>query len=496
MKKALPKAIALATSLGLAAAANAVNVNSDGTGQVLLYPVYTAESGNFTAIAVTNTTDQYKAVKVRFLEGMNSKEVLDFNLYLSPYDVWTANVVKTPNGAKITTVDESCTAGDIAKGFDGVEGANAAIGQQFFNYEYQSDGPAAPAEDVNGYRSEARTRVGHIEIIEMSDLDPAAALGTTTVGQAIKHVAGVPGNCAAVRAAWNAGGAQLLAADTGVSGGLYGTGAIINVEAGTEYGYDAVALENFWSVDGTLFPTPPAATVRHTDPGNLLPSLTQAAPIAVFANGVVAEVDSGNGIDAVSAVLMKDSIKNDYAVGAGLNAETDWVVTFPTKTHYVNPSASAPFSTAWAPVTASACEQIALSYWDREEGSAVVTNAQFSPRPPAGPAQALCYETNIVRINGTSNILSDAYTDYTVTLNSGFETGWLRLSFVPSGSAPVDAARVITGENAGGDTVAVTGLPVIGFAAIAIQNGDVGGLLSNYGTSNAHKATSTVTVTP
>lgn len=87
MKKNLPQAIALAASLGMAASAHAVNVNQDGLGQVLLYPVYTTEEGNFTNIHVTNTTDRIKAVKVRFVEGMNSQEVLDFNLYLSPNDV-------------------------------------------------------------------------------------------------------------------------------------------------------------------------------------------------------------------------------------------------------------------------------------------------------------------------------------------------------------------------------------------------------------------------
>ena len=103
MKKALPAAIALAGSLGFAAAANAVNVNHDGLGEVLLYSYYTTEDGNDSLINITNTTDQVKAVKVRFVESMNSQEVLDFNLYLSPYDVWTAAVTKSANGAKLIT---------------------------------------------------------------------------------------------------------------------------------------------------------------------------------------------------------------------------------------------------------------------------------------------------------------------------------------------------------------------------------------------------------
>lgn len=80
----------LAGVAGIAASAQAVNINPDGLGQVLIYPYYTTRGGNTTLVSVVNTTDNAKAVKVRFLEGQNTREVLDFNLYLSEYDVWTA----------------------------------------------------------------------------------------------------------------------------------------------------------------------------------------------------------------------------------------------------------------------------------------------------------------------------------------------------------------------------------------------------------------------
>ena len=70
----------LAGVAGIAGTAQAVNLNPDGLGQVLIYPYYTANDGNQTILSVVNTTDQAKAVKVRFLEGFNSREVLDFNL--------------------------------------------------------------------------------------------------------------------------------------------------------------------------------------------------------------------------------------------------------------------------------------------------------------------------------------------------------------------------------------------------------------------------------
>ena len=77
---------------GIANMASAVNLNPDGLGQVLLYPYYTVNAGQQTLLSVVNTAAVGKAVKVRFLEGYNSREVLDFNLFLSPFDVWTADV--------------------------------------------------------------------------------------------------------------------------------------------------------------------------------------------------------------------------------------------------------------------------------------------------------------------------------------------------------------------------------------------------------------------
>src|SRR3954452_7979917 len=91
-----PLYLALATA-GLVAAGNAdaVNVSADNRGQVLLYPYYTTRAdaaGNAyaTLLSVINATASTKAVRVRFMEGKNSREVTGFNLFLSPFDVWTA----------------------------------------------------------------------------------------------------------------------------------------------------------------------------------------------------------------------------------------------------------------------------------------------------------------------------------------------------------------------------------------------------------------------
>src|SRR5215813_5098195 len=107
-RKSLYAALAGLGALSGMGAAEAVNLAPEGLGQALIYPYYTVRNGaqGFaynTLLSVVNTTASAKAVKVRFLEGKNSKEVLDFNLFLSPFDVWTAAILPdtTTGGAKV-----------------------------------------------------------------------------------------------------------------------------------------------------------------------------------------------------------------------------------------------------------------------------------------------------------------------------------------------------------------------------------------------------------
>ena len=64
----------------------------------LLFPYFNAKDGYVTNINLVNSTDQTKAVKIRFREGKNSNDVLDFNIYMSPEDVWTGTFRKSGDG--------------------------------------------------------------------------------------------------------------------------------------------------------------------------------------------------------------------------------------------------------------------------------------------------------------------------------------------------------------------------------------------------------------
>lgn len=473
MKMKLLSAAMLA-GLGVAGSAQAVHVNPDGTGQVLLYPYYTVQNGYETYVSVVNTQNTTKAVKVRILEGMNSQEVLDFNLYLSPYDEWSAKIFRTDSGAAIMTTDTSCTSGQVT-----------SSGIEFRNYQYVTDATA--------WRTTERTREGYIELIEMGNVVHS------TLVTAIKHVNGVPGNCATVRSAAASGG--LLNQSGNVvapTGGLYGYGTTISVGSGLRTTYDAVALDNFWSaLDGG----------QHTPPGSLLPSLEQVGTDAVLIRDGMAIDWAPDGarnqpVDPVSAVLMRSAIMNDYVVDSGRNSSTNWVVTFPTKRFYVNgPNTATPFSAKWNTSTAESCDPIAVDYWDREENTTVVTEGDFSPLPPGNPGLNLCHEVNTVSIkrDGTGSAASlygAVYTNNSIQLASGFELGWMKITF--TGDANDDGSWFDGGRALlpGDATVAgvgtpsydtLVGLPVIGYSAFTSENTLAGGL-SNYMGSVVHKA--------
>ncbi|MES9852453.1 MAG: hypothetical protein ABW170_11540 [Candidatus Thiodiazotropha sp. L084R] len=107
----LLKSTIFTTLLLAAVGAKAVHVNSDGAGQIALLPYYNVNNNFITNLTITNTTDLYKAVKVRFHESRIGADVFDFNVYLAPYDIWNASLrLNRSSGLpNIITEDESCT---------------------------------------------------------------------------------------------------------------------------------------------------------------------------------------------------------------------------------------------------------------------------------------------------------------------------------------------------------------------------------------------------
>jgi len=363
----------LAGAAGIVGSAQAVNINPDGLGQVLIYPYYTTNGGNFTLLSVVNTSDYAKAVKVRFMEGQNTREVLDFNLYMSAYDVWTASIWDDAGTPTLTTEDTTCTVPYIY--------GNG--GSQAFLPHALTDG---------GSTEISRASEGHFEMIEMG------TLGDTDEGSATAatHVLGEPASCAQLVAAWTDPD-DTVADDEGYwlmdpfndmsepSGGLFGGAAIVNVSAGTAYTYDAKAINGF--ADDVE-----ANDDLHQFPGSVLPGLNSGNITTgiVFsdAGNALTSVGLTRGVDAVSFVFMHDQIMNEYTTEVGLAASTEWVITFPTKHFYVYAPSSgsanpvAPFTSTWDAVDA-ACEVVLLdTIWNREEQTFIDPIISGEPVPP------------------------------------------------------------------------------------------------------------------
>ena len=483
---------------GIANMAGAVNLNPDGLGQVLIYPYFTVNANNQTLLSVVNTQNAGKAVKVRFLEGYDSREVLDFNLYLSPYDVWTATVFDTSgvngrltNGsaeAAVLTPDESCTDPAIkhgAVGNPGIEqlpdGRNFAA---FVNSAYSG------SNDDGGPQALSRTRTGHIELIEM-----ATVVGATLTN--IKHVNGVPPGCKSVIGA--TGGADYLTP----TGGLFGTGSIVNPLAGTLYGYNADAVDGFYTNTGNLF----------NAAGTIAPDLTNGDNTGgvetsyVFNNGKLITsswlLSGGGSIDAVSSVFTADHIYNEYELNpASGSVASEWVVTFPTKRYYVDPTLSSPvppFTVLFGDDSTNAgtaCEKVGLNEYDREERTPQRVTG-FSPPRPGANSPVLCWEAQVITFQSSAAASASTASpifgsplftnvDTLHDLGASGTSGWVNITLAGAG-------HLLTASREGN---VFSGLPVTGFLAKDFTNKNVTpGILGNYAGLYRHRTSRTCTNT-
>lgn len=499
---------AVLAGLGAAGTAEAVYLNPNNTGQVLVYPYYTVQSANGNAwntyLSVVNTTTRAKAVKVRVLEGKTSAEVLDFNLFLSPNDMWTAAIIPGPgpdDAARMVTADVSCTnpVGNLPV-------ANG--GEPFRNFQYQTGGDALPGRGLD------RTREGYVEIIEMGTLTGAWATAVT------HGAAGTPANCAVVQ------GATLTPTSIEApSGGLVGTGTLINVNNGQDAGYKADALEA-WS-----------ATAQYTDAGFITPSLADANPatsvvvragdtdgtgasvrITAYNSTFVLTSGVAAGARAVASVYMHSAVINEYVLDTGSLSLTDWVVTQPLKRVFVTSTTAAqPYTNVLT--SSGACETIGFTYFNREERSATAAGADFSPLPPGGTPNSLCWESNVLSIrNGAAHNTSlptnqsgvlGSFNVTNVNVTSTFQNGWARLTFTganaiaPVGMGAAASTRAIMDSTAIGTALAgpavatFFGLPVTGFMVRTFSNGNLtcgtGTCQGNYGSLFAHSYNTAIT---
>jgi len=511
----------LAGVAGIVGSAQAVNINPDGLGQVLIYPYYTVNGGNSTVLSVVNTTGMAKAVKVRFKEGTNSREVLDFNLYLSKYDVWTAAIFNDAGTPTLKVNDNSCTVPYLY--------ANNSGKQAFLVYGMNDQ------VDPDAFGDISRATEGYFEMIEMGTIDAEST--TETI---VTHVTGVPplsgtgetpAVCKGVIDAWTI--TDDLTGDGGIwidqqtgdpeidlatpSGGLFGGAAVINVGNGQMFSYDAKALNGFAEADDG------GAGILHGEPGNSYPSLNDGnvwdAAVFTDAGDVFYSESFTRGVDAVSFVFMHDAIMNEYTTQSSVNGASEWVIAFPTKSFYTYAPESGstppvdPFVSEWAALTETSCEPVLLdTIYDRNEQTLVTVDPSGNPIPPIVSPKPpgvvitpepyepfdLCYEVSVIEFGPKDEVSIDAVSGILGSSNFhnidntalGFAHGWARLDML-NYETDVDGNGVAE-MNARNELGGLLGLPVTGFAVQSFTNGFLGegsNTLANYGGIFQHKAT-------
>jgi hypothetical protein len=400
MKKSiLASSIAAAVfGLGASGAHAVISVNTTGVGDMLLVPYFSAQAENATLLSITNTdTQNGKAVKVRFRGAANSDDILDFQVFLSPTDIWTANVSKGADGrAVLTTSDKSCTK------------PNVLSGTSFLTSRLN---PALTGDALNN-----GTREGYIEILGMADIPPNNLAGGTggnftgllqtpatdakvvagTAKQtdnplffATKHVKGEAPPCSGT--AWTgldtaALGLTNAAAGTGPALGLTpSTGklmadwTIVNTVNAAAWGGQAIALTSdvgeanrvaassnvlityvpqtavavsttnaaLWSAD-PLFLNAAGATLAYNPVAQTLGAPVGAAAVVApgqydlpdlstsFDRGALTAANAARQVTEITnALASRAAILNEFAVESSISGSTDWVFSMPTRRYSV-----------------------------------------------------------------------------------------------------------------------------------------------------------------
>ena len=526
-----------------------LRVAEGGTGHSLVVPYFNAQNGNMTVLHVVNTdTVHGKLAKVRFRSGANSDDLLDFQVFMSPGDVWTAAVTAGADGvAQLTTADGTCTLPALAKGVP-----------QSFVTDRLSDKAGEIA---------AQTREGYVEIFNMADIDSTKMYGTnrnanSTLYTAIKHVGGTAPCTPAVLDATltnitTEAAARGLGLDTPTSG-LMGDWYIINVAQSTTFAGAATALTAVQTVGGTdagrgnfvHFPQNAAAAPKPegntSDPlfrvaftrNNANAGVTEAAleasnydlpdmstPYTLNAGGA-AVVDTRVQAFNLTRALAVTSITNQYANDPTITAKTDWVFSMPTRRYSVAANykaaktadsdyrlyttltdsvnfpgvanaTNASYKVWFAPQNTAVVDGLICvnstgqAFWDREETSRTA-GAVFSPGTTS--QTRFCGETSVLSFaDAGASVLgaSVARQNVAAGANGGpFTNGWSVVSVGNAFNTFLGAEDALTGKGAANDTQypSQAGLPILGSSFIKLTNPQAAaGTVGTYGITWPHR---------
>jgi len=440
-------------------------VSNNNFGDLALVPYYTVNEGFVTGVHIINSSNATQVVKVRLRRGADSMDALDFNLILSPEDMWVGFINEEDNGdITFNTQDTSCT-------------APAATNGQFVMPDIYREG----AEE------------GYIEIIGMGEIDVNSA-----IGYASKHVDGVPRDCASVRSNFfSIGNAYPGTAGSPVAKG------VINFETTHQTVADITEFPFSEFPDGTCISTSAASDaglcvnafddakdalkvsyfIRDNDSGvefggeafHIAGFLGQAAMSNQQGglssgdrsgfdypdlNGGAIDGSARNAFQALRNpnVLGAFGVANDWSANTANGVSTDWVLTMPgqytmldlaTYTDGFDTTGVTGADDCLDQTTSrdNACDNrdipvtIKPRILDREEDNFTPDPGDLvvSPQPPAdSPSFVLPREVNVIQWNGETGVLgSSAPTEVDSTLNPlDANFGWANVSVTSTATVP------------------------------------------------------------
>jgi len=404
-------------------------------------------------------------LKVRFRSASNYDDVYDFQVFLSPGDVWTAGVAQGTDGrSRLDTADKSCT-------------LPANVNGAFITSRI-------PAAGGN-----AETREGYIEILTMADI----VMGDSDSDQralytATKHVKGVaPCTTSVLNALTQENASSYMAAPTT---GIMANWSIINVNRIVAYSGAAAAIEARASLDGEpiagnlvywdqrSIPLSPAQANGNTAD----PLLRGATPVIAGARYDLPDLSTpylpGGTCPFCQARALSDAITVQELAGefyseASLGAQTDWVISFPTRRYFAAVRYTGTGSPAIVRNATSdgniyftadntelgnagnggkayqMCSRFginAVAFYDREETATVIDDIVISPGTPT--SLSICGEVTVVGANNTSAANSATFGSVARSnVSNGFVAGWGSLSVPSEDGLPLLARQFLRINN-------------------------------------------------
>jgi len=425
-----------------------VFVNPGGLGDALLYGYYNVRGGNETFFAVTNTDKTYGArVRIRFREAATltmldrpldcsngSQEILDFDICLSPGDMWSGFIATDSNGVGTLHGLDTDTYVQVAN-----PTGSWATDNLIFPTAFPTGQEFKFGTSVEGLTAE-QTREGYFEIIAENRLHSphsANSISYEACKQNQPSGSTLPDCTCGTMVDYTVNDGVVADVDNVLMGQAY----IVNPPTTQTFGYVATALADF--ADTSIRPSPLFTANR--------PNLR--------------DYSESTTIDPVNYALTKAQIITITDLDPTINAKSGMIVTFPTKWATHHDAVVAGKCPANSDDIFDDTSVLFTEFDDKEDTPTLV--CKFSPCTV--PGTDIPSEVNYVDFDNSGIFTSDGLVPIAVAGNfSSFTLGWVTIDFttnVNNNVSPTHETTCTATNCLGSGSVprSTHGWPVIGY---------------------------------